>query len=241
MSLTASDIVVVTLAQGKNYQENVQLGVENKRAYCQQHGYDFIYCEDSLDTSRHPAWSKILLILKAFENPNYKWVVWLDADTLIMNQDIPLEDLVDEKYNLVIAKDFNGINSGVIFMRNCEWSDQFLTQAYTHTEFLSHPCFEQLAISVELEKPEFDQHAKIVPQRLFNSYPIESVSRLNSTYQPGDFLIHFARHREGSLVNLFNKYSQLVLNNRDLVTLDQYLAIMDFNSLLFIQIIMRVI
>jgi len=234
-SLIASDIAVVTLAHSKEYRELVSLGVENKHAYCRQHGYDYIYCEETLDPSRHPAWSKILLVLKAFENSTYQWVVWLDADTLIMNQDIPLEDLIDERYHFIISKssnghesskDWNRINSGVFFIKNCDWSRQFLTQAYAHTEFLSPPWsylpfHEQSALIAELKKPEFLVHSKIVPQRFFNSFPIETMSRLEATYQSGDFLIHFAAKRGDFLARLFEKYSQLVVHDRDLVTLDQ--------------------
>ncbi len=225
--LSASDIAVVTIAYGEDYQKSVRLGVENKRAYCQRHGYDFIYCEESLDLSRHIYWSKILLVLKTFENPNYKWVVWLDADTLIMNQDIPLEDLIDEKYHFLIAKDWNGINTGVFFIRNSEWSQKLLTQAYGHTEFLSHIWPEQMSIAAELQQPEFGSHTKIFPQRVFNSYSIEKISSLTSTYQPGDFLLHFA-DQKGKLNYLFDNYFPLVLNDRHLVTLDQYLSYYGF-------------
>ena len=230
-SLTAADIAVITIAHGNDYQNSVRLGTESKRDYCQKHGYDFIFCEDQLDPSRQIYWSKILLALEVLENHSYLWVVWLDADTIIMNQDIPLEDLIDEKINFCIGQDWNGINSGVFFIRNCEWSKRFLTNAYSRTDCLSHQWPEQTAIAREIhEKPENRSLAKIVPQRLFNSYPPETSSSLINTYQPGDFLIHFASiHDNGHLSGLFHKYSQLVLNNRELVTLDQYLGYYGFN------------
>src|SRR5436305_122069 len=105
-SLTAANIAVVTIAQGEEYQKCMRLGTQSKRAYCQKHGYDFIFSKDSSDPSRHIYWSKIFLILQVLENnPSYQWVVWLDADTLIMNQDIPIEDLIDEKFNFLIGRD----------------------------------------------------------------------------------------------------------------------------------------
>jgi mannan polymerase II complex MNN10 subunit len=230
VSLSAADIAVLTIAHGHDYQNKVKLGIENKRVYCQQHGYDFIYCEDSLDPSRHIYWSKILLVLKTLENSSYRWVVWMDADTLVMNQDIPLEDIINEKYNFLITQDWNGINSGIFFIRNCEWSFKFLNSVYERTDCLFHTWPEQIAIASELNnKKEFSLHTKVFPQRLFNSYPSEtSLSLLSSTYQPGDFIIHFASARDGFLTQLFDKYSQQVLNDRERFTLDQYLSCYGF-------------
>lgn len=230
-SLTAADIAVITIAHGKEYQKCVKRGTKSKRAYCKKHGYDFIFCKKSLDPSRKIYWSKILLALKVLENPSYKWVVWLDADTLIMNQDIPLEDLIDEKVNFCISQDWNGINSGVFFIKNCNWSKRFLTNVYARTDCLTEKWPEQTAIARELhEKPEFGSKAKIVPQRLFNSYPPEMRSSLTSTYQPGDFLLHFAGIRGSeNLSKIFAKYSRQILNNRNHISLDQYLGYYGFN------------
>ncbi len=102
-AIHAADIAVVSIAIGDSYYEQVKLGIENKHVYCEKHGYDFIFTEETLDHSRHPYWQKILLTLKAMENPQYQWVVWIDADTLIMDLSTPLEDFIDKKNNFIIA------------------------------------------------------------------------------------------------------------------------------------------
>src|SRR5437016_1374629 len=104
-TLSAADIAVITIAHGEAYQNLVKLGIENKHLYCKKHGYDFFCCEDSLDASRPICWSKIPLALKILNLSNYKWVVWIDADTLVMNLDIPLEEIIDERYNFLITAD----------------------------------------------------------------------------------------------------------------------------------------
>lgn len=221
----AADYAIVTIAQGSGYQDCVRLGTESKRNYCEKHGYDFIYGTENMDPSRHIYWSKILLMLDVMENSSYKWVVWLDADTLIMNPDIPLEDLIDENINFCIGYDWNGVNSGVFFVRNCEWSKRLLTNVYARTDCLSLIWPEQLAIASEInDNPEFRSLSKIVPQRLFNSYPPDTSGSLMSTYQTGDFLVHFASVKDPNwLIDLFNRYSQLVVNDRHLITLTRYL------------------
>jgi hypothetical protein len=206
--LTSADIAILTIAHGKEYQQCVKPGTESKRAYCQKHGYDFIYCEDCLDPSRPICWSKILLALEVMENSSYRWLVWIDADTLIMNHDILLEDLIDERFNFCISRDFLEINAGVFFIRNCNWSKRLFCRAYSRTDCLAHYWQEQTAIITEMQKPQFIAKVKIVPQRTFNSYPPETVSSPDHTYQPGDFLLHFAGiHNLNVLSSMFQKYS----------------------------------
>lgn len=230
--LTAADIAVVSIAWGDDYKESVRLGTENKSYYCQHHGYDFIYSEESEDPSRNIYWSKILLTLKALENPAYKWVVWMDADTLIMNTDVPLEDIIDEGYQFMISKDWNGINSGVFFIKNGPWAKDFLENVYTRTDCINTWWPEQIAIAKELEKPEFGPFAKIVPSRMFNSYPKELLPHpsLTTLFQPGDFILHFAsvKGSNGPLASLFEKYAPQVLHDRTLITLDTLLGVYGF-------------
>ena len=227
--LFASDIAVLTIASGKEYQEQVALGTQSKRDYCQKQGYDFIYCEETLDASRHPAWSKILLALTALQNPSYKWVVWIDADTLIMNYDIRLEDIIDEQYNFLITADHNSISSGVFFIRNCDWSIQLLKNAYQRTGLPDEwRYYEQPAIIQELlEQNAIGEQAKICPQRQFNSYNhYEHKYMPDVTYHHGDFLIHFAGtnyRTNGNLKPLFEKYYWPPGIDHPLSSLDDYL------------------
>lgn len=229
--LIAGDVSVVTLAIGEGYKDAVSKGIENKQKYCKQHDYEFIISEESLDPARHPAWSKILLLLQSMKSSSSEWFFWTDADSLVMNMAIPLEDLIDEKYNLIIAKDFNGINSGQFLIRNCEWSINFLQNVYAHTECINHPWWEQQAIILELaQKQDVKDATKIIPQRLMNSYPIEFAEKaMNINYQPGDFIIHFAGvHGNEALKGYFDTYSKQVLNSLDALSLDSYLAIYNF-------------
>ena len=109
----ASDIAVVTLADGENYKVVVAPSIENNRKYCEKWGYDFYYFDSSFDPSRHPAWSKILAVEKVMqENPQHKWIMWVDADTLIMNFSTPLEFFIDEKYNFIFAGDTARFKNG---------------------------------------------------------------------------------------------------------------------------------
>lgn len=223
----SADIAVVTLAVGDKYKDVVAVGIENKRAYCERHGYDFICCEQSLDKDRPISWSKILLIQQVMQKRSYKWIFWTDGDSLIMNHAIPLEDLIDNKYNFILSKDFNNVNCGQFLIRNCSWSKRFLKKVYEHTECINHSWWEQQAVILELNNKEYMELTKIIPQRLINSYPVNTVNNCLHTYQPGDFIIHFAGiHALGDLHSLMESYSkQVITNDTDIFTLDYYLGI----------------
>lgn len=229
---TMSDIAVVSLAVGDDYKERVKLGIENKKNYCKLHNYDFIYSEESQDTSRHVYWSKISFLLKIMNNSSYKWVFWIDADMLIMNLAQPLEDLIDENYNFIISRDWNALNTGVFLIRNNDWGRLLLQNVYKRTDCLSHQWPETQAITLEFdEKIEFGSMVKIIPQRLINSYAKEVIEpRYRScVYQPGDFILHFAGvGNTEKLSQLFRHYHRRVINSRELPTLDQYLGVYGF-------------
>lgn len=220
-----SDIAVVSLVIGSKYKEAVQIGVENKRLYCEMHGYDFICGEEDLDSSRPIPWSKIVLIQKVLKNSDYKWIFWTDADSLVMNLETRLEDFLDEDYNLIIGKDYNGINSGQFFLKNCPWSLELLSNIYNHTECVHHDWWEQKALMLEIEKhPELLSFTKIVPQRLFNTYPLEITGSLYQPYQTGDFILHFPGTKNlHYLSDLFHKYAKEVVCCSEASNLDRYL------------------
>jgi predicted O-methyltransferase YrrM len=196
-----------------------------KKRYCEQHGYEFICAQQVLDPSRPIAWSKIPLILKTMENPAVKWVFWTDADSVITNLGVRLEDLVDDQHNLIIGRDIHALNSGQLLVRNCDWSRQFLKRVYDHRECLHHIWWEQQALITELyQHPEHWAHVKEVPQRLFNSYGVEYFPGPKSGWQAGDFIVHFPGVRDlGELKTRLEEYAARAVNDSKQITLDSYL------------------
>src|SRR5262249_31719078 len=54
------------------------------RAYAERHGYTAIVARSQLDPSRHPFWSKVVLVEHYLSNnPSCKWLMWVDADAVI--------------------------------------------------------------------------------------------------------------------------------------------------------------
>lgn len=137
-------ICVCSFNVGEKYKQATKYSHLSKKLYCEKWGYGFCDDESIYDPSRHPAWSKIPLLKKCMQQKNdngeqtYDFIVWIDADAMIMNNEIHLEDFID-KY-MKPGKDFlvcrdNGyrINTGVWFMRNCEYTNAILDKVWNNT------------------------------------------------------------------------------------------------------------
>lgn len=114
----------------------------NQQRYAQRHDYTARENSALLDPTRPPAWSKIRAVQSMLNladpektqsqgEPHYHcdWVLWLDADVVIMNSSIPLESFipVDPNIHLIVTADRRfTANSGVWLLRNSAWSRQFL-------------------------------------------------------------------------------------------------------------------
>ncbi|XP_020591221.1 uncharacterized protein LOC110032050 isoform X2 [Phalaenopsis equestris] len=92
----------------------------NKRAYAARMGYEFIDAHYAVDRSRPPSWSKILAVRSQIKS--HDWVFWNDADTVVTNPDISLENILravighadfESSPDFVATEDVNGINAGV--------------------------------------------------------------------------------------------------------------------------------
>lgn len=161
----------------------------SKAEYCRRWGYTFECAERSLDTTRHPSWSKILHVRNLLDD--YDWVFWLDADALIMNPGVPIEDLIDEAYDLVIAKQPGPdpwgrvhLNTGSFFLRSSDWSRRMLDDLYAQTQFLDHPAWDQEGFfHLYRTRADIRERTKVeVEPRRFNAGA--------SSYTKGDFAFH---------------------------------------------------
>jgi hypothetical protein len=120
------NIKVVSLACGEKYIEKWRTGISSKMNYCRKNNYGFIQDYNCLDENRPAPWSKIKMIQRELSRADF--ILWLDADTIIMNDKHRLEEyLLDMEKNqfLLIGEDINAINSGVFFIKNCEQSRVF--------------------------------------------------------------------------------------------------------------------
>uniref|UniRef100_A0A7S1KZ03 Nucleotide-diphospho-sugar transferase domain-containing protein n=1 Tax=Neobodo designis TaxID=312471 RepID=A0A7S1KZ03_NEODS len=172
----------------------------NKNEYCKRWGYDFIVEDNNIvDRSRDVAWSKIPIFRKWL--PHYDYIMWMDMDAFFMRYEIPLESIVtrDDTKDIVIAKDFHGINFGVFLIRNSPWAFHLLDRMWNSPRQWWKPWEEQSAL-MALTNPRKNpshaekllQHIRFPRQREINAYGAEfAYGNLQALYRAGDRIVHF--------------------------------------------------
>lgn len=163
----------------RNFDGILDLTWQNKKDYAKLYGYHLFDASHLIDTSRPPAWSKIKAVSHLL-GPSMAcdWVLWTDADTVIMNSDVRIENILpeDASKDLLVASDKGGgYNSGVFLFRNSEWSLRILQEWWEMTEFVQPP---GLALSGDnaamksllRDMKDFEEHVLVPPRCTFNSF-----------------------------------------------------------------------
>lgn len=169
----------------RNFDNVAKLTFPNLKAYAERHGYTFVDYSAHIDTSRPPAWSKILAVQSLLDGDTCDWVFWIDADIVVMNSTIAVESFLPvndrnhredvESIDMLITFDrkFTG-NSGAWLIRNTDWSKQFLQTWWNRRGMVRQP-----GLSLSGDNAAFGQnvqdglqsgHIRMVPRCTFNSF-----------------------------------------------------------------------
>ncbi|GAB4815416.1 hypothetical protein N2152v2_002462 [Parachlorella kessleri] len=85
----------------------------------------------------------------------YDWLWLVDADTLAMTPSVPLTDYIDERFDMVLTRDCNGINTGSWLIRNSQWTEAMLAAIYARPDAEPKVWWEQAAL-IQLAGGESD-------------------------------------------------------------------------------------
>lgn len=146
------------------------------------------------ETERPPSWYKIQFILSEFDK-GHDWVMWVDADTLLGNKKFDINQLIDDSSEVIISRDINTINCGVMLWKNTDKTRQILQAMWECVEFLNHPWWENAAF-IKLYDENFldmQQLVKIVPQNQLNAYDygLYGVVHEEGQLNANSFILHF--------------------------------------------------
>ena len=198
-----SKIAIITMVIGADYIKAMEPGLDSKRQYAKKHGYDLhIGGAEVWDRSRPIPWTKLPYILKFLDQ--YEYLFWSDADVMITNHDLRLEDhvlpLLPPTKDLLWTKDVCGnLNSGNMLIRGgSAWIKDMFKRTYEQTDLIHHIWWENAGmVRMYLQNPGDAAKTETLDDfRKFNSYVFgpknlatDPTARL---FQPGDFLVHFA-------------------------------------------------
>lgn len=122
-------IGVISLYSGDKFKEDTKYGRITIENYCNQHNYDLLLNNEDIVKShdREIQWTKVLIIQKYLQYKKegklyYDYLVWIDADILILNPEKSIESFIDRLMNgmdLMYSLDWGKqINNGVMFIKN---------------------------------------------------------------------------------------------------------------------------
>lgn len=162
-----------------------------------------VLCDKMIDDLwNKPAFILDLLLQEMIkpESKRLEWLVWVDRDTLILDQCRPatsfLPSSIHEKplakwwrrneytrsedpnkpppeVNFLATNDMNGLNNGIFLLRVSPWAVSLFTAilAYRHYNPKVELKFtEQSAMELVLKDERFKDKAQLVPQHWFNAY-----------------------------------------------------------------------
>jgi galactosyl transferase GMA12/MNN10 family len=185
--------VLATIAIGTDYLDTVAPGIASKQAYCKKQLYPF-HVQTTIIDDAPPTWNKIPLLSQLLLT--YSWVFMSDADVVITNPNIRLEQLISDK-DITITEDYDlPFNCGNFFMRASQWSMDFLAHWWEQRK-IEWNIDEQRAL-VRLHswnEMELRSHMAICQQRTFNSF-FKPEAPPEHSWQPGDFLAHVSNCHE---------------------------------------------
>lgn len=175
-------------------------------AHNRLHDYSMLVLRQNMMSD---VWSKpayiLSCILRELAKPPHErlqWLLWVDADTIIINPYVPIEVFLPpatqdwNDVHMLVTHDWNGLNNGIFPIRVCEWSVQLLSSIIAYPQYKPDDNLQfrdQSAMALVLEMPRFKRHTVRVPQRWFNAYQGE-IEETIAPFQtrPGDLLVHFA-------------------------------------------------
>ncbi|KAF5010148.1 hypothetical protein FDECE_3694 [Fusarium decemcellulare] len=209
-------------------QQQYQKALQTHLIHSLVHGTQLdVLCSPIIDA----IWNKPAFILSLLLDEMVKpaeerldWLFWADRDTLVLDPCRPVSSFLppetrQQRYKevrraqkelkdrpqLIISKDWNGLNAGVFLVRVDRWAIDFFSDLLAFRHFqpnVSLPFEEQSAIEILIDEPRYRQNVEEVPSVWFNAYPgdsptefMERKSEEGLEYynaRRGDFLLHFA-------------------------------------------------
>jgi hypothetical protein len=222
--------IVFTSLHTDNYQSLADITLEqNKRKYCELHGYPLVTMTDGwLYERKAIGFDKITLIRDALKkHPDTDWIFFSESDAMITNFKIKLEQFADDRFHFILPADINGTNCGNFMLRNSEIGIAFLNSIEcAGAIYKNHPMYENQYIQDCVTGTFWRSVIKVVPQRLFNSYDYTTMPKyahvepkdaigVNGQWQPGDFMIHFPDKKLEERIQLAQMYLGRILKNNE--------------------------
>lgn len=116
--------------------------------YAERWGWDLVLSTEDLADGRPAPWAKVPLLRSLLDE--YEWVLWLDADVVIVDLDADISEKIQDDKDLYLVEHHwlgqSMANSGVVLLRSCAWSRAFLDEVWALDRYAEHPWWENAAV-----------------------------------------------------------------------------------------------
>lgn len=196
--------VAIVSAGSSDYLDLAEVTQPTRAAYAAKWGYDCFYFEvakERGDACKRDAF-------EALWGRGYDVMVWMDLDSVVMNSDVRVEDIVGE-YMLDVTGypgfqtvsvahflwgyDHGGPNSGVYIVRFSSEGRHWMDRAYA--TMLENGLADETAMEILATTHPFKEWVRACPGTVLNSYDYryygwEKYTHEINAYAPGRFVLH---------------------------------------------------
>jgi hypothetical protein len=131
---------------------------------------------------------------------DYDYVLWVDVDSVIVNPDYKLEDIVKTEKNFYISNTINYVNCGIMMFKSSDWSYKFLTDVWDNRDNKEIKridiWWEQAIIQEFLLSGKYSHYKNVgfVKQSLFNAmiYDFYGITSDDGQLDRNSFIFHLA-------------------------------------------------
>jgi len=182
-----------------NQKDLLDISAPNIKSYCEAYNYKFDFFDTNLSPWTKSNWSRFPFLKSKFNelSPKLDWILWLDADCLIMDYKFDAKSFIDEKYFCVLGKSLLDpepkCNTGVMWLKNCNQTFDFINKVIeaSHTnDYID----DNDAVNKFFQKGEFIDNVKLIDRS-----PINVVDKCRFDKPHGHFIKgrDFIYHRAG--------------------------------------------
>lgn len=179
----------VVMLSTRSYSPSL-VSIPNVSAYCEKWDYTFKVYKRLLNKDWVPSWNKILALERELRHcPENSWMLWIDADVLIVQEEISLDFLSNVDKDFAFSIDSSGLCCGFFLLRNCQLSRWLLHEL--HTMYSPTWPWEQSAI-----KKIFSSEKSLIERTIYISD--QFVQNPRSRFSSKAFAVHFWYQGQGA-------------------------------------------
>jgi hypothetical protein len=175
--LTGTTDINRTKSETDNTMEEVfNLTLPSKQRYVKKHGYDLLSLRSFGDGKKYNfketdiGFLRIMTVFQMLEY--YDIIMWLDADSIITNDELKIEDfLIEENVTFYASYDWHGktsFSAGNFIIQNTKYLKEFIDTFYSIAKYFSE---EQQTLNQMYFNTAFKNTMKILEHKFLGSIP----------------------------------------------------------------------